>query len=135
MNILSNLPQPLAQRSDYRNDHSALPAAGLCGEESYYGLSVGADAGVQYSGPLKQVGLEGDNVGEFLGPLLRRAPTPHVVIVPQTGLVILATSHTDYLGFQFASPIGRTRLARFLATHGGEKKARIIDEYDAIEVT
>jgi hypothetical protein len=112
-----------------------LPAAADRGDEARYGLSVGADHRVRYNGPLKQVGLDGDRVGDLLGPLLRRAPIPHVVILPQAGLVILATSHTDFLGFQFASPISRNHLARFLGTLCVNKKARLIDEYDAIEVT
>lgn len=134
MNVLSDAPESFTETRRASSEHQALHAPVENDAQGYFGLTTGADHRVHYSGPLKSVELEGHDIGEFLTPLLRWAPAAHVIIQPEVGLVILALSRTDFLGFQFMSPIERAHLARFLSAMCKARKARIIEEYNAVEL-
>lgn len=131
MNALSQTSKLPTQSSPQQALHAPVQDEAL----GYYGLATGAENRIHYSGPLKKVGLDGHDLADFLTPLLQRAPTAHVIIQPDVGLVILALSRTDFLGFQFLSPIERAPLARFLSAVCKSRKARIVEEYNAVELT
>lgn len=134
MGFLGNLPTSLALMDNYQAEREVTRVAASDDTEDYYGLSIGDSHVVKYSGPLNEVSLVASEVAGFVGRLLQRAPSTHVLIVPQMGLVILIQSRDDFLGLQFLSPMSKNDLANSLKAGFISKKIRIIEKYGAFEL-
>lgn len=101
---------------------------------SYYGPSKFSENEVKYSGPLKEIPLEGNGMADVIHNLLEKLPSAHLLIVPQLGLLITVKSDDEYFALHFKSSMSTSAAADLMATliQAG-RKLNMLDEYGAYE--
>ena len=103
--------------------------------ESYYGLSTTENDLVSYKGPTNKMDLEGNAIPDLVNQVSKQVSKPHLIIVPEMGLVIVIKSGDDFMAFSFNSPMEKQAATDFftsLLSNG--RKIKMVEKFGAVEL-